>query len=650
MAGYGRYAELYNHLLAFSVSAMYSIALINMPFASTARPSLALGILKAQLQEDGFKVDVYDFNLLLSALIGTRNYEFLCGTLEIDGYVIPNDLLLGEWIFASHFHNLSESESSDYVSRFLVNNGWEMPGSLRRVVLDVQKLVPTFISLCQKSAPWFSYGVVGFTNSFEQTFSSLLLSRILKNSYPTIRIAFGGANCESVMGEQLLKSYPHLDFVATSEADTTFPKLCRELRKAGTWETTPGFSVRRNNKIFVNGDGPLTECLDDLPIPIFDEFFRYAENLGLGSKENKGLFLEASRGCWWGAKSHCSFCGLNGRTMKYREKSPSRVIEELVQVTNKHSIKNVDFTDNIMSHSFHKTVLPQLASRKHNLRLFFETKSNLKRLEVKQMASASIVAIQPGIESFSDRVLQIIGKGVSGAQNIALLKWGLLYSIDVAWNLLYGFPGEPIKDYNTIISIIPYLSHLAPPQAVAQVRLDRFSPNFTQSARRGFLNVTPMRTYEHVYRLEKCEIENLAYYFEYESETDTSDYAERLVDACAGWKNIHNTHKQRLEFIEINKNRATILDTRCAGTSRFHEVSDLGTTILLVADAPSRKSKLMNCGRNMGFSEDQVKEEIESLKEKKLLLELGDLFVGLALIEDQFFEVTHDGNELIGAI
>jgi ribosomal peptide maturation radical SAM protein 1 len=619
-----------------------------MPFASTARPSLALGILKAQLQKEGFKVDVYDFNLLLSALIGTQNYEFLCGTLEFDGYVIPNDLLLGEWIFASHFHHLSNGEASEYVSKFLVDNGWEMPENLRQVVLDVQKFIPTFISLCQKSAPWFLYGIVGFTNSFEQTFSSLLLSRVLKRSYPTIRVAFGGANCESIMGEQLIRSYEHIDFVATSEADFTFPQLCKQLRNASAWERTPGFCVRRNNEIFVNGDGPLTENLDDLPIPIFDDFFRYAEILGQGGKENKGLFLEASRGCWWGAKNHCSFCGLNGRTMKYREKTSSRVIEELFQVTEKYSIKNVDFTDNIMSHHFHKTVLPELASRGHKLRLFFETKSNLKRHEVKQMADASIVAIQPGIESFSDSVLHIIGKGVSGAQNVALLKWGMLYSIDVAWNLLYGFPGEPSDDYDALIDIIPSLSHLAPPQAVAQVRLDRFSPNFTQSEQRGFFNVTPMRTYEYVYRLDRKEIVNLAYYFEYESKLDTSGYAENLVDTCNAWKNFHHRHRPRLELIEIANNKATILDTRQMSRSKFHEISELGTIILLASDDPSNKSQLLKAVLRLGFEEKLIIEEIAMLKESRLLLELGGLFVGLALIEDQFFEPMPNRHFLIG--
>ncbi len=36
---------------------------------------------------------------------------------------------------------------------------------------------------------------------------------------------------------------------------------------------------------------------------------------------------ETSRGCWWGQKKHCTFCGLNPLGMNYRAKSPERAVE-----------------------------------------------------------------------------------------------------------------------------------------------------------------------------------------------------------------------------------------------------------------------------------------------------------------------------------
>jgi radical SAM superfamily enzyme YgiQ (UPF0313 family) len=41
------------------------------------------------------------------------------------------------------------------------------------------------------------------------------------------------------------------------------------------------------------------------------------------------LLFEASRGCWWGAKHHCTFCGLNGLSMTFRSKSADRAYSEI---------------------------------------------------------------------------------------------------------------------------------------------------------------------------------------------------------------------------------------------------------------------------------------------------------------------------------
>ena len=52
------------------------------------------------------------------------------------------------------------------------------------------------------------------------------------------------------------------------------------------------------------------------------------------------------------------------------------------------------------------------------------------------MRAGGMTSIQPGIESLSTRVLQVMQKGVSAAQNIQLLRWCGEVGINVAWNLL----------------------------------------------------------------------------------------------------------------------------------------------------------------------------------------------------------------------
>jgi radical SAM superfamily enzyme YgiQ (UPF0313 family) len=42
--------------------------------------------------------------------------------------------------------------------------------------------------------------------------------------------------------------------------------------------------------------------------------------------------METARGCWWGAKHHCTFCGLNQNDMAFRAKSPQCAMDELVHL------------------------------------------------------------------------------------------------------------------------------------------------------------------------------------------------------------------------------------------------------------------------------------------------------------------------------
>jgi hypothetical protein len=69
-------------------------------------------------------------------------------------------------------------------------------------------------------------------------------------------------------------------------------------------------------------------------------------------------------------------------------------------------------------------------------------------------------------------------KGVSAFQNNQVLKWCKELGITPYWNFLWGFPDEPMHEYSRMAEIIPFLSHLPPPQSFGKILLDRFSPYY----------------------------------------------------------------------------------------------------------------------------------------------------------------------------
>ena len=190
--------------------------------------------------------------------------------------------------------------------------------------------------------------------------------------------------------------------------------------------------------------------------------------------------IETARGCWWGAKHHCTFCGLNGTIMRFRSKSPQRVLDELAQQARRYRSCHFQSVDNILDMTYFKQLFPELVESDAGYQFFFEVKSNLSREQLRLLAQAGVTRIQPGIESLSSHVLALMRKGVRAAQNVNLLRWARYYDIDTQWNLLWGLPGETEQDYVEQTAVIPHLLHLQPPSATDRIWLERFSPLFSE--------------------------------------------------------------------------------------------------------------------------------------------------------------------------
>ena len=304
-------------------------------------------------------------------------------------------------------------------------------------------------------------------------------------------------------------------------------------------------------------------------------------------------------------------------------------------MSKKYGVNKVDFTDNIIDHKYFKTLIQELSNIPHDLQIFYETKSNINRNDVKKLKEAGVVSIQPGIESFSNDTLKLIGKGVSGTQNIALLKWGKQYGVGIAWNLLFGFPNEKENSYQLQIDIIWKIHHLQPPQASAAVRLDRFSPNFTNSEKHGFKNVRPMKTYQEVYKLMDEEIANIAYYFEfdYEKGFNLSKKSKPLVTSCNHWKNYH-ARKPRLKFLSYKDSCAIVVDERIIAKAKYHYFNDNECLVFALLDKPINSGKLYNEINERISTEFDLFGFLTRLKELSLAIEIDSKWIGLPIISD----------------
>ena len=312
--------------------------------------------------------------------------------------------------------------------------------------------------------------LVGLTSVFQQHVAALAVARRLKARRPSLPVILGGANCDGSMGIETARRFPFLDGVVSGEADLIFAEL---VERAIQGQPLAGIAGLITPEDAASGRtsfalAPRVERMDDLPVPTYDGFFADWEAANVAWPISAKVPLETSRGCWWGEKHHCTFCGLNVKSMAFRSKSAARVLDELEAIVARYPNRPVMVVDNILDMRYFQDLLPALAARRLPVTLFFEVKANLRKDQLRLMHDAGIRDIQPGVESLSRPVLDLMRKGVTPLQNIQLLKWCAELGVSTHWNWLWGFPGEPMEEYTRLASVIPMLSHLPPPQGSAR--------------------------------------------------------------------------------------------------------------------------------------------------------------------------------------
>jgi ribosomal peptide maturation radical SAM protein 1 len=486
-----------------------------MPFSGVDRPQIGLGLLQAELRARGIACSTVNFNLTLADWVGPTFYQWYSDS-------IPHTVFAGEWVFANAYFGDWLLNGSDYL-RYL-REDLLMPDETIRAIQRMREFVEPFLDYCVTSVDWSRYAIVGFTSTFEQNIASLALANAIKERYPEVTIVMGGANCEDRMGIGLHRCFRFLDYVFSGPADHTFPEFVQRLLRGDTVTSIPGLIYRDGDRTVYTGAPPAITNLDALPVPDYDDFFQQAYATSIPAQVPLTLQVETSRGCWWGEKHHCLFCGLNSEYMQFRAKNKDRALAEILQLVKHHGVRQVAAVDNIMDMHYFRDLLPELKERRLGLHLFYETKANLTKEQVRLLSEAGVKMIQPGIESFHSKILHLMRKGVSPLQCAQLLKWCKEFGVHPSWNLLYGFPGESAQDYEEMLPLLESLVHLPAPSGSGQIRLDRFSPYFDNPSAFGMINVRPLKIYRHLYPLSEADLTDIAYFFDFDYEDGLQPY------------------------------------------------------------------------------------------------------------------------------
>jgi ribosomal peptide maturation radical SAM protein 1 len=617
------------------------VLLLSMPFGALERQALGLSILKACLAKASVPCDVRYFNFDFAGLVGVYDYFWAA-------HGLPYTAFAGDWCFTEQLYGVQAPRPAEYIDHIL-RGEWRLMDTDVRRLLRIRSLTALFVKHCLSSIDWSRYRIVGFTSTFEQNIASLALASRIKQLQPSVQIVFGGANWEGEMGLELHRRFAFVDFVCSGESERSFPALVDCIRRKKSPAGVPGIVYRKGAKSIATGPARPVEPLDDLPMPDYADYFRDLATSGANADVLPVLLFETARGCWWGAKSHCTFCGLNGGAMAFRAKSQKRALDELRHLTKTWGVTMVESVDNILDMRYFQDFLPAVAAEGLGLQLFYEVKANLSRRHLKALAAAGVHRIQPGIESMSDHVLTLMRKGTTALQNIQLLKWCREYRISAEWNLLYGFPGETRSDYQRMRDWLPRIRFLGAPCACGPLRLDRFSPYFDRPGELGLHNVRALKSYRHLYPFDDRALDRIAYYFDFDymPGLDPRGASDEVVRYVQVWQK--NPERGTLVASRQQDGRLRLDDTRQAATTPSVVLGGLEQAAYECCDRARPiegiRQHLRTRFPGTSFDTSQLRTFLDSAVANHLMLRHADKYLSLAIATGELRDALEDAEQ-----
>ncbi len=288
----------------------------------------------------------------------------------------------------------------------------------------------------------FSPNVLGISiTSTSQIIPGLTLAKLIKDRNKEIHITIGGSvftrlieNLEKVVG-----LFSVVDSFIVFEGEHALLELVEQVDGKRDFKKVSNLIYWENDAVKIN-EPFFTEDLNRLPTPDFDGL-----PLKLYHAPAPVLPVQTSRGCYY---RKCAFCNLHLDHRNFRLRQPDLLLDDIHSLSQKYNTPYFFFTDESVPVNQLREISHGLLKNQWDIKWMggvrFENTLNGDVLG--KMYESGCQKLVFGLESYNQRVLDLMKKGIKAEVVKRILDGCLKAGISFHLYIIVGFPTETEKE------------------------------------------------------------------------------------------------------------------------------------------------------------------------------------------------------------
>jgi hypothetical protein len=276
--------------------------------------------------------------------------------------------------------------------------------------------------------------------------AAIALARRIKDIAPGALLVLGGSQI-SLLHERDLKrlaGLPFVDAVCRYEGEIALHELHRAAQGEIALEDVPNIVFEDRNGELQTNSYAQSVALNDLPLPAFNE-----EELPL--YESQSLPVVVTRGCYWGKCTFCDYVKLMAPGQsRYIGRDVKLVVDDIMALKSRFGTTNFMLITEALPPAWAARFSKEIRERGVRAKFWSYLKNESKVVWTQDllnlMSAAGFTWLTCGVESTSDRVLDVIDKGTTQEMIRDNFEGFAKAGIHAEFNLIPDYPTTTLAE------------------------------------------------------------------------------------------------------------------------------------------------------------------------------------------------------------